>query len=94
MSVKQVLRKSSVIQILGVLLAEDACRFTDLKDALGLSSSTVTRRLMELQQEGLVEAIPNFENRQFEYRLTKEGHRLAIGLGLGRLAKALAEIKN
>jgi DNA-binding MarR family transcriptional regulator len=49
---------------------------------------------MELQKEGLVETIPNFENRQFEYRLTKEGHRLAIALGLDRLAKALAKIKN
>jgi len=93
MSLKQTLRKTSVIEILGILVSNDRCRYTDLKKTLGLSSSTLTRRLIELQKKGLVELIPNLNKKQFEYRLTTQGKQLAEMLALDRLTKALATIK-
>jgi len=93
MSLKQTLRKTSVIEILGVLMSNNRCRYTDLKKTLGLSSSTLTRRLIQLQEKGLVELVSNPNKKQFEYVLTNQGKQLAETLSLDRLTKALATIK-
>jgi len=74
-------------------MSNDRCRYTDLKKILELSSSTLTRRLIELQKKDLVELIPNLNKKQFEYRLTNQGKQLAEILALDRLTKALATIK-
>ncbi len=92
MSLRQILRRSSVIEILGYLSYGKECRFTDMKNTLRLSSSTLTRRLLELQTEGLVEAVADFEHHQFKYRLTKQGREVAVVLGLEKFARGIIAI--
>ena len=91
MSLKTTLKKSCILPILGYMSSNGAYRFGNLKKELGVSSSTLIRRLSDLQQEGLVEVIPDTAHRVFEYRLTKRGRTLSQEMGLSRIVKVLAK---
>ena len=77
--------------MLGYMSLNGAYRFSDLKRELGVSSSTLIHRLSELQQEGLVEVMPDTRTRVFQYKLTKQGKTLSKEMGLSRMAKVLAK---
>ena len=91
MSLKITLKKSCTLPILAYMSANGGYRFSDLKKELGVSSSTLIRRLSDLQHEGLVEVVPDMNKRVFEYKLTKRGRTLSEEMGLSRVAKVLAQ---
>lgn len=76
--------------MLGYMSSNGAYRFSDLKKELEVSSSTLTHRLSELQQEGLVEVVPDTDKKIFQYRLTKRGRTLSQEMGLSQMVKVLA----
>jgi DNA-binding HxlR family transcriptional regulator len=91
MSLKTTLRKSCILPILGYMSSNGNYRFSNLKRDLGVSSSTLIRRLADLQREGLVEVIPDVDRRVFEYRLTKRGRVLSREMNLDQMTKVLSK---
>lgn len=73
------LTKSKSLHLLMVLdRAKSSLRFSDLKNAVDASSTTVSRRLKELESFGLVEkVIADDISSQIEYQATKDTKSLS-----------------
>jgi len=78
-SISEFLQKRGALGILTLLSMEDGQRFSDLDEELTISSSTLTRRLMEARGHGLVVPgmTPEETSVNNEYRITTRGKRVA-----------------
>lgn len=78
-SISEFLQKRGALGILTLLSMEDGQRFSDLDEELTVSSSTLTRRLMEARGHGLVVPgmTPEETSVNNEYRITTRGKRVA-----------------
>lgn len=69
--------KKWTLKVLKCLQQMDVCRFNHLEDDLGVSSKTLSERLTEFQEFGLVEKKTYAEiPPRTEYRLTDKGEAL------------------
>lgn len=76
------LGKRHALSILSYLGAHERARFSAIQERLDeLSSSTLTSRLQELEDAGLVARTPFDEQNRVEYRLTARGRSLRKLLG-------------
>ena len=78
-SLLELLTKSKALQILLVLDRKGtSMRFSDLKKRVNSSSTTVSRRLKELEAYGLVSRSQSHEDANaFEYSLTEDATKLS-----------------
>jgi DNA-binding HxlR family transcriptional regulator len=72
------LYKKFLIDII-IALKDEPLAFNEIQDRLKIYSDTLSRRLKELEQVGVIEAIITKENKgnRVRYRLTLKGNKIA-----------------
>ncbi len=71
----KIIGKKGSKEILDALKREDEEYYSDLEEELGLNSRTLTRRLAELEEIGLLER-QVLDNRRVNYHLTLKGEKV------------------
>lgn len=71
----KIIGKKGSKEILDALKREDEEYYSDLEEELGLNSRTLTRRLAELEEIGLLER-QVLDNRRVKYHLTLKGEKV------------------
>jgi DNA-binding HxlR family transcriptional regulator len=77
----QAVGRRHALAVLNVVAARGTAHFNEIQEQLGgLSSSTLTVRLQELERVGLISRSGDPDERRTDYRLTKKGATLRDSL--------------